>query len=249
MCVLVLAGLVVFGLTAVGGDLEPSAPPGPTMKTLDEVEPRIPIHASDLPLTITEPNSYYLAENINFTDDANNAITIEANDVTIDLMGYTLKGPGSGTGYGIYMNGRSNMEIRNGTVRNFGSHGIYEPDWENGKGHRVISVRAVSNVDSGIYISGPGLLVKDCTAGGNGRDGIYAPDARCTMTGNTCYNNGRYGISAGTGSTVIGNIAYGNTSWGIFLGAYCLVDQNTAYGNGASINYGDNCVIGLNVAP
>jgi len=38
--VLVLAGLVVFALTAIGGNLEPSAPPGPTMKTLDEVEPR-----------------------------------------------------------------------------------------------------------------------------------------------------------------------------------------------------------------
>jgi len=39
--VLVLAGLVVFGLTAIGGDLEPSAPPGPTMKTLDEISAEI----------------------------------------------------------------------------------------------------------------------------------------------------------------------------------------------------------------
>jgi len=39
--VLVLAGLVVFALTAVGGNLEPSAPPGPTMKTLDEISAQI----------------------------------------------------------------------------------------------------------------------------------------------------------------------------------------------------------------
>ncbi len=88
---LVLAGLAVFSLFAVGGSLEPSAPPGPTMKTLDEVEPRIPIHASDLPLTITEPNSYYLVEDVNFEPNDVHAITIECNDVTIDLMGYTLK--------------------------------------------------------------------------------------------------------------------------------------------------------------
>ena len=54
---LALAGLLLFSTFAIAGSLEPSGPPGPTMKTLNEVEPRVPIHASDLPLTITEPNS------------------------------------------------------------------------------------------------------------------------------------------------------------------------------------------------
>jgi hypothetical protein len=35
--VLVLAGLLVFCLYALAGDLEPNAPPAPTMHTLDEV--------------------------------------------------------------------------------------------------------------------------------------------------------------------------------------------------------------------
>ncbi len=35
--VLALAALVVFSLTAGGGNLEPTSPPGPTMKTLNEV--------------------------------------------------------------------------------------------------------------------------------------------------------------------------------------------------------------------
>ncbi len=35
--VLALAALVIFSLTAGGGNLEPTSPPGPTMKTLDEI--------------------------------------------------------------------------------------------------------------------------------------------------------------------------------------------------------------------
>ncbi|MFH0795264.1 MAG: hypothetical protein V2A74_14670, partial [bacterium] len=37
------------------GSLTPPGAPAPTMRTLDEVDPGIPIHASDLPLAITTP--------------------------------------------------------------------------------------------------------------------------------------------------------------------------------------------------
>ena len=243
-----LAVVLLLSPAIYAGNLEPSAPPGPTMKTLDEVEPRVLIHASDLPLTITEPNSYYLAENINFTDDVNNAITIEADNVTIDLMGYTLKGPDSGNKHGIFMNGRSNVEVRNGTVRDFGSHGIYEASLDNGKNHRVIGVRAVSNGGSGTRLHGFGHLVKDCAAVDNGSYGIVVALC-CTVTGNTCYDNGDDGIWAGNGCTMTGNTAYGNTDYGIYAAGYCLIDQNTAYNNGTNMYTGTGCVLGTNCAP
>ena len=124
--VLSLAALVAISpMAKAAGSLEPNAPPGPVMKSLDEVEPRIPIKASDLPLTITQRGSYYLTQDVNFTDTAHHAITVECNDVTIDLKGYTITGPNSTSYHGIYMNGRTNVEVRNGTVRDF-YNGIYE---------------------------------------------------------------------------------------------------------------------------
>ena len=64
--------VAVLGLlaVAVAGDLQPPAAPGSTMKTLDEVEPRIPISQDDIPLTINQNGSYYLTEDLTATETA-----------------------------------------------------------------------------------------------------------------------------------------------------------------------------------
>jgi parallel beta-helix repeat protein len=266
--ILSLACLLLVWTLAMAGNLEPSGPPASTMKTLDEVESRTPIHASDLPLTITKPGSYYLVEDINFTDPTTDAITIACDDVTIDLMGYTLKGPDTGTKNGIYMHGRSNIKILNGTIRDFGSSAIWECGPGGNTSHQITNIRVLSN-GFGITLNGFGHLVKDCIATNNSNYGITV-DYGCTVSGNTCYGNGLRGIFVGAGCTVTGNTCWGNdigiwanvgctivgntivenTSQGIYAGTYCLIDQNTAYDNSSSnLSYGTGCQVGLNVAP
>jgi hypothetical protein len=248
--VLALAGLLLFSVLAPAGNLEPGAPPAPTMKTLDEVEPRIPIHGSDLPLTITEPNSYYLAETMHF-GASGHAITIECNGVTIDLMGFSLIGPGkdAGTaGNGIHMGGSCNVDIRNGTVRDFGNRGIRQDSYSWAKGVRIIGVRALSNGQDGISVGGRGGVVKDCIATSNGRDGIHV-GACFSVVGNAAYDNKAEGFQVGNSSTVNGNAAHGNGTDGI-AAWNSLVAENAAYGNGGvDINGMDSTLVNNHTGP
>jgi hypothetical protein len=217
----------------------------------------MPITQANIPLIISTPGSYYLTEDVTASGTA---ITVDVNDVTIDLAGFALVGPGSGTNYGIYMSGRSNVEIRNGTVRDF-YYGIREDSSTIlSQGHRIIDVRAVSNLVGGICLYGSGHLIKGCTAiknggsaGSNNAYGIFAYHG-CTITGNTASRNGNeadsyaYGISAGEGSTVTGNTssyngyncATGSKVYGIWANSGSTVTGNTASKNGiyASDVYG-----------
>jgi hypothetical protein len=172
-----------------------------------------------VPFTISEPGLYYLTKNLAYSATTGAAITVQANDVTIDLMGFVISGPGasSGTNHGIYMNGRKNVEIRNGTLRGFGYHGVVEDGEASGHQHIVINVRAVGNGWDGIRLAGYGHLVQGCTASENG---AYASGSAWGA-----------GMGIGDGSTVIDNTAHHNVHSGFWLGLGCTVNRNTAYQN------------------
>ena len=219
-----------------------------------------------LPYTIASPGFYFIAKDLSCLT-GNHGITITADNVTLDLMGFSLIGPGgSGSHHGIFMNLIANVEIRNGTVRDFNSRGIYEFSHD-AIGHRIINVRVKDNYSYGIGLEGYSHLVEKCTAVCNSSVGIYAMNGS-TITGNTCYNNtnhgiytgygstvagntcyanGDDGIYAGYGSTVIGNTCRSNTNHGISLQGSNFVDQNTATSNGTDISACGTCIFGTNL--
>jgi hypothetical protein len=73
------------------GILTPPGAPVPTMKTLDQIEPRIPISA--LPFTISASGSYYVTGNLTGVV-GQHGISINADNVTLNLRGFEIVGPG-----------------------------------------------------------------------------------------------------------------------------------------------------------
>jgi parallel beta-helix repeat protein len=208
-----------------------------------------------VPVTITSPGSYCFTSDLQNSAPDSNAIVVDVDDVTIDLMGYNLIGSGSGQGRGIYINARANVEIRNGTVRDFGAEGIFEIGMagpENnpryGYGHRIIGMRVLFNGLDGIWLFGFGHLVKDCTVSGNEAFGIWI-DTDCTVTDNIIFENSLCGLIAGLAVTVTGNTVCANGSDGVAVYSGCTVSGNTVeYNNGSGIWAQEGCNVTGNTA-
>jgi len=206
------------------GDLEPPVPPGtPTMKPLHELEPRRPIYAEMLPLTITDAgSSWYLAESIT-TGGA--GITVDADDVTIDLMGFTLEG---GTGVGIHDVRTTypytrNVTVRNGTVKGWADQGI-----RLSRESTIVNVRAVYNDGTGIEV-GHYSLVIGSIAEANFTHGIVAA-GRTVVRDCVATDNSENGIWADS-SVIVNCVADNNGRSGIRVDHSCLVTDNEVRGN------------------
>jgi parallel beta-helix repeat protein len=184
---------------------------------------------TSLPYTINSPGFYYLGGNL--TRPSGPGITINTNDVTLDLMGFTLSGtlsPGRNQNYAIYMSGRKNVEIRNGSLIGWDCAINAESTCAN---NRVINVRAENNY-GGIHLVGYGNLVKGCTLSDNLYSGVdVAAGGGATITGNVISNNGSEGIWVGGIATITGNLVSNSQYVIILYGAGSLIGNTVSCGS------------------
>ncbi len=241
---LCLFTLFLQPLGALAGDLEPPGPPGSAvseMKTLNQVEPRTLI--SSLPYVIPESGSYYLIQDL---ESLENGIVIEADDVTLDLMGFHIRGDGSAGYDGIYLKNRSNIEIRNGSVSNFGNHGISvesDESYDTGKltfsgNHlRILNMRIINNGSCGIRFFGRNNLVENCTVADNGSTGIYGGNrSNAIIRGNSISLNGGTGITLRYSCSIItNNSVCANEGSGISSETAIVTNNNVQYNSGSGI--------------
>jgi hypothetical protein len=157
---------------------------------------------------------------------ANNGITIAADDVTIDLGGHALVGV-SGSLDGVSVSGsRTNITVRNGSIRAWGSDGVQASTAYNSQ---FTDLKVASCGANGIQ-AGLGSSVKGCSARSNGADGITTSSG-CNISDCTAARNKSDGIVANAGSAVTGCNAFDNVSAGIYAADGSTVLNSTAYSN------------------
>lgn len=196
------------------------------------------ISQEDVPLVITRPGSYRLTSNLSISSATATAILVDADNVTIDLDGFTIAGPGKnvGTGFGINTTVRTNVVVVNGTVRDFGLVGVHLP----GQSNRVENVRVYSTGSGGIFVGRSSVVtrcqVAFCFGGVNTDDGSLVLD-------NTIYQNDNIGIfTSGDapgpqgGVTVIGNNCRLNGIGIKGKGQGNRIEGNTLTENGTAID-------------
>jgi len=200
------------------------------------------------PFSITEKGSWILTSDLVVPSANTTAIQIATGDVTLDLNGFSIRGPGTaGDGDGVALDPNNGtvgpVTVRNGIIRGMGDRGI---DFVGNQlrlsdltvsdsggigiwvGDAIVSGTRVSlSGDHGI-LCGTNCVLKDNFSSRNAGDGIVG---RGLADGNTVSNNDGDGIDWTPSGMVIGNTSLNNDSVGLRLGAAVGFQNNVSSGN------------------
>lgn len=201
-----------------------------------------PGDAPKFPVTLDHPGSYRLTGNLDVTDatardgsaaENTTAILVAADNVTVDLNGFTIHGPTScapapganctstGSGKGIDSAGHAGTVITNGTVEGMGSQGIEVSD-----GALIERIQSRNNGGDGISCPGNGAVVARCRVTSNGGSGILGAAIATESVAVTNHMDGirggvvascfaaRNGVQASGFKGIVADIATGSEAFG-----------------------------------
>ncbi len=220
--------LLLIAGPAFAGPLSP--PSGPIGST-GRFGARIEVNAQNTPadvdaqFNITQPGSYYLSGDVVVAGFLS-GIEITADDVTLDLNGYTVRPAMSGLD-GVRLTGVTNTSVRNGVVRGFIGRGV---EGFQSFATTVEGVRAIDNNGGGIRVDNGGL-VRACMSTGNGGPGFDLVDDSVLLD-SVASANGGAGVKADV-SVVSRCLISNNTEEGIVSTLSLVVHASTVTGNGA----------------
>ena len=226
-------GLFVVAAVAAIVRAGPLDPPASTQQT----------QINSLPYTISASGSYILTHDLTGAGGAN-GITINAPDVTIDMRGFALVGPGgTGSEYGIYISSGStqHIAIRNGVIREWAGAALFDQSYQGEYDHLLFDHDGYSaSATAGIDTSNATL--SDCSVSNSG--GVFHPAvllyggsvSRCTIQ----YSTG-VGLAA-TGATISDTTVSNGSMDGVQCGP-CSIINATVYANaGIGIKASDTTI-------
>jgi hypothetical protein len=171
------------------------------------------------PIVIKASGSYRLASDLRIASTSVDAIDIRANNVTLDLNGFSIIGPGSGTGDGVNAAVKAsscyppnvtitNVTVTDGVVTAMGGSGICLGSYAHIEG-----VRALRNGGSGIDVNSFARIIGNVS--NNNTAGILC-GRDCLISANTV-NSNTEGILTSDNAAVLGNSASLNGDIGVDL--------------------------------
>jgi len=234
-------GFALIQRAATAGPLTPPlGPVTPTMKTLQEIEPRIAVQTLPGSATavhvISQAGSYYLAGDV-LGVSGKHGIEIVVGGVSLDLRGFRMVGiAGSLDGVSVAVD----ATVENGTVGGWGGAGVNVCNTALLRGLRAIgnsngflicrgeAVGCVAQQNQNGFVAF-GALIRDCTATSNAATGFSMSNGS-TIQQCVASSNAR-GVVAGGGCLISGCTAFGNSVNGIEIADACRVVGNTADSN------------------
>jgi parallel beta-helix repeat protein len=194
-----------------------------------------------------------------FTDNIYDPLVVERNNVVVNGAGHVLEGTGSGNG--MYLNGRSNVTIKNITIKQF-SYGIYLSSssgntlsantinastgiFLDSSAGNNISSNNISNINGvGIFLgssSNNSISANTLTNNANGIY-LYASSSNNSISTNTI-TNANYGISldhSANNNSISANTIANNTNTALYL-------YFSSNNNSISANTITNDIIGISI--